>query len=150
MHALFDIVVTFGGQLMAGEAPSEMTNRMIRRLARDGRLPAVASPGDLAALIDDLCQRLHYAMGAGDALPDPLPAGMVHVLRLPSQSSARAAHTELTTLGGTEASVDAADGEWNAFARFSEHPPDQSFLDRQRQLEDLARRHGGRYVGAQR
>src|SRR5215207_1553638 len=103
--ALFHIVVTFGGQLMVGRAPPTMTGTMIRRLADDGLLSADASPGDLAALIDDLCRRLHYAMGANDRLPDPRPPGMIHVLRLSSESTARAVGAELTASGGLDASV---------------------------------------------
>ena len=149
MRALFDIVVTFGGELMVGEAPPTMTGTMIRRLADDGRLSADASPGDLGALIDDLCQRLHYAMGANDRLPDSRPPGMIHIVRLSSESAARAVGAELTASGGLDVSVHLIDGEWETHARFSEHPPDQGFDDRRRRLDELALRHGGRYAGAQ-
>jgi hypothetical protein len=102
------------------------------------------------ALIEDLCQRLHYAMGTDGPLPDPLPPGWTHVLTLPSESAAQAVQAELVATGGRDVRTVAADGAWHTYARFPEHAPDQAFEDRRRRLEELAHRHGGEHGGAHR
>jgi hypothetical protein len=149
MHALFDVVVVFLGQLVAGETPPELTARIIRRLARDGYLASNASVGELAAVVGDLCQRLHYAMGAYDTLPEPSRRETSYTLALPTEQAAHACEAKVTAMGALATSVTAADEGWHLLARFPDLPPDPSFRDRVTQLQALARRHGGQYAGAQ-
>jgi hypothetical protein len=73
IRALFDVVVVVLGELLGGQVPPDLTASMIRRLAKDGFLGGDASVGELGAVIGDLVQRLHYAMGAYDSLPEPSP-----------------------------------------------------------------------------
>jgi hypothetical protein len=150
VHALFDVVVVFLGQLEAGEATPELTTRMIRRLAGNGFLATDASEGELAAVVGDLCQRLHYAMGAHDTLPEPSLRETTYTLVLPTEKAARACDGEVTTLGALDSSVSVGDHGWHLLATFPDVAPDSTFRDRVVQLEALARRHGGRYAGAHR
>ena len=149
VRALFDVVVVFNGQLLAGEAGPDLTARMIRRLADDGFLAADASVGELGAVVGDLCQRLHYAMGAYDELPEPGARQTTYILLLPTVEAARAGQADLAALGGRDVLVAVDDEGWRVTAGFPDLAPDPAFHDRVAQLQALARRHGGRYAGAQ-
>jgi hypothetical protein len=149
IHALFDVVVVLLGELIEGQVPAELTARMIRRLAKDGLLGHEASAGELGAVVGDLVQRLHYAMGAYDSLPEPSPRTTTYSLLMPTEAAARACQAELTALGGSDVSVRdlGADG-WKVLTTFSELSPDRAFREREAQLEALARRHRGQYSGS--
>jgi hypothetical protein len=150
VRALFDVVVVFLAQLVSGEASPELTDRMIRRLAGDGHLAADASVGELGAVVGDLCQRLHYAMGGHDTLPEPSPRATTYTLVLPTQQKAEACEADVRAMGGSDPTVAAGDQGWDLSATFADLAPDSAFHDRVAQMEALARRHGGRYAGAQR
>ena len=137
--------------VVAGQAAPDLTDKMIRRLAEGGFVAPDASVGELGAVVGDLCQRLHYAMGAHDTVPDASPRETRYALLMPTEAAARACQVELIASGGGDVAVDAADNDgWNVFASFPDLPPDRAFRDRVAQLETLARRHGGRYSGSQR
>jgi hypothetical protein len=151
IHALFDVVVVLLGELVGGQVPAELTAMMVRRLARDGFLDHEASAGELGAVVSDLAQRLHYAMGAYDSLPEPSPRTTTYSLLMPTEAAARACQAELTASGGSDVLVRdlGADG-WKVLTTFPELSPDPAFREREAQLEALARRHRGRFSGSQR
>ena len=75
LEAIFGVVVVLEGELLNGELPSDLTRRLIRRLTEHGPLPKGATAGELRALLADLGQRLHWAMGVDMPYPDPAHAG---------------------------------------------------------------------------
>jgi hypothetical protein len=148
VHALFDVVVNVYAALFNGSVPPRLIEKIIRRMTEDGFLDEGASVGELTATIGDLVQRLHYAMGSGDALPDPSPREVWHSLHTPTESAGTACCHELAELGSSAVELREAEPDgWEVAAAFPELPPDQSFADRVAQLEAVAQRYGGRYTG---
>jgi hypothetical protein len=151
VHALFDVVVVFLGELVGGQAPPDLTASMIRRLAKDGFLSGDASVGELGAVIGDLVQRLHYAMGAYDSLPEPSPRETTYRLLAPTEPAALACRAELIASGGSDVLVrDLGVAGWEVLTTFPDLSPDPAFRAREAQLETLARQHGARYCGSSR
>ena len=139
--------------LHADGLPEDMADRLRERLAARGLLPHGASKGELNALLADLAQRMHWAMGgeADDRYPAAAPREVTFEAGFPpgAGEAAEAFRTAAVTLGGRSASVDRsapAPGHSVAVV-FSELPPDPAFQDREAQLVDLAARHGGEYRG---
>ena len=134
-----------------------------------------ASKGELNALLADLGQRMHWAMGgeSDDRYPAAAPREVTFEAGFPpgAGEAAEAFRAEAVTLGGRSASVDRSAREpapapvdryspapapvdrsgpargHSVAVVFSELPPDPAFRDREAQLVDLAARHGGEYRG---
>lgn len=150
VHALFDVVVNVYSALFSGLLPPGVVDEMTRRIANDGFLDEDVSAGELTAFIGDLVQRLHYAMGSGDTLPDPSPRLTWHIVHVPTESVGAACRSELIELGSPAVDVREAEPDgWEVVAAFPELPPDQSFADRVAQLEVVARQQGGQYTGSE-
>jgi len=150
IHAVFDVVVVFHSELLSGAAPPDMVRRMTNRMTRDGFLPPGASAGELAATIGDLVQRLHYAMGSDDVLPQASPREIWHSLQAATESAALACRDELIELGSPAVVVREIEPDvWEALASFPDLPPDPSFEARRTQLQGLAQRLASRYSGWQ-
>jgi hypothetical protein len=72
--ALIGITGMLGGELMLGQLDGDLERHLRERLTRDGLLGAGRTE-DLTAALDDLGQRLHYALGAYDQPPPSTSAG---------------------------------------------------------------------------
>ncbi len=165
LHALFAVLLAVHGALSWDELPDEMYERLAGRLAQDGLLPADATKGQLNALLADLAQRMHWAMGVGEEYPQPIPPGVVHAVVMPGgEADAEAFASAAAALGGRDvwarpgrtAWTVLADGRrrptdppgtWLVAVTFDEMPPDEDFRAREAELTVLAERHGGRYSG---
>ncbi|GAA0794440.1 hypothetical protein [Spirilliplanes yamanashiensis] len=164
LSALFAVLQCVSGALQRDQLPDRMHAFLARRLATDQLLPPGASKGEVNALLADLARRMHWAMGLGDAYPDPGPRAVVHDAVLPGEGAARAFLAEATTLGGRDgrarpgrdAFTVGPDGApapagpadtWLVAVTFTELPPDPAFRDREEELAALAERHGGYYTG---
>ncbi len=165
LHALFAVLLAVHGALSWDELPDEMYERLAGRLAKDGLLPPDASKGQLNALLADLAQRMHWAMGTGEEYPQPIPPGVVHDVVMPGgEADAEAFATAAAALGGRDVwarpghaawtvlpdgrrrPIDPP-GTWLVAVTFDEMPPDDDFRAREAELTVLAERHGGRYSG---
>jgi hypothetical protein len=150
MLALFDVTLTFYAELFNGEVPPGITSRLVRRMADDGLLSSGSSAGELAATLGDLVQKLHYAMGSGDTLPQASPRETRHSLYADSAQAIETCRDALIDVGSPAVEVQEIEpGRWEALASFPELPPDPSFDQRVTQLEGLAARYGCRYSGSQ-
>ncbi|MEV0811371.1 hypothetical protein [Micromonospora sp. NPDC050200] len=153
LQALFGVLVTVHGHLMADELPPDLVRRLLSRLTDHGPLPDGASAGEMNALLADLCQRMHWAMSEeyGD-YPEPSPRRTTYYLDLPNEPETVAACiASLTDLGGqaSEQSLErpVPPSRRHIAAAFPDLPPDAAHHARVAQLAALARRYGGRYAG---
>ncbi len=150
MLALFDVTLMFYSELLDGEVPPKIVSRLNRRMAEDGLLPPGTSAGELAATLGDLVQKLHYAMGSGDVLPEPSPRATWHSLYADTAQAIETCRDALIETGSPAVEVrEIEPGLWEALASFPELPPDPSFDQRVMQLEGLAEQCGCRYSGSQ-
>jgi len=147
---LFDILVVLLGELTLGQVPSDLTERFIRRLSKDGLLPAEASVGQLSVTVADLVERLRFAMGDYASYPAPVPRLTGHDVSVPSHDAAQACRSRLMQWNAlaVEISNDADRSVWEVKASFPELAPDPSYHRRVAQLQDLAAEHGGEYLGS--
>jgi hypothetical protein len=150
MLALFHVTLVFYSELFNGEVPPETVTSMVHRMSEDGLLSPEASAGELAAIIGDLVQKLHYALGSGDVLPEPSPRETWHSLHASSRHVAESSRDALIDVGSRAVVVrEIQPGVWETLASFPDLPPDRSFDQRVTQLGELAERHGCRYSGSQ-
>ena len=151
MLALFDVVVVFAGEVLAGQVSPDLTAHIVRRLAKDGLIAEDASVGELGATIEDLIQRMRYALGEYPALPEPSRRETTYILSVPSYEAARACQDELATRGGSDVTVrETEEHRWEVLATFPELAPDPSHEARFAEVRELAVQHGGRVEGWQR
>ncbi|MEV0899457.1 hypothetical protein [Actinoplanes sp. NPDC049802] len=138
------------GHLFDDELPPALVEQLLNRLTHHGPLPDGATPGELNALLADLCQRMHWAMADdhGD-YPEPMPRRTTYYLDVPDDET-ETCMAALTALGG-EVSRHPADpgrpNNWSIAAAFPDLPPDPSHHARIAQLSALAHRHGGEMTG---
>ncbi|MEU2612615.1 hypothetical protein ABZ570_13715 [Micromonospora sp. NPDC007271] len=151
LEAIFGVLVTVHGHLLADELPPDLVRRLVDRLTDRGPLPEGASVGQLNALLADLCQRMHWAMAEdrGD-YPEPMPRRTVYHLDVPDEA-VDACVAALTALGGEVSLQPAEDGTHpnrrRIAAAFPDLPPDPSHHARVAQLSLLATRCGGHFSG---
>jgi hypothetical protein len=147
--ALHYLVAVTEGHLVGGELPPHLTQAVIKGLTDRGLLPPDSSPGDLTALLSDLGQRLHWAMGAGADYPAPMVHRTTHNLELPHERVAESIE-ELVRLGGQDIEVRPSTSQRGeqVSVSFAGLPPDSDYQDRVTQLTALAESHGGQYAGA--
>ena len=151
MLALFDVVVVFAGEVLAGQVSPHLTAHIVRRLAKDGLIAEDASVGELGATIDDLIQRMRYALGEYPALPEPSRRETTYILSVPSYEAARACQDKLATRGGSDVTVrETEEHRWEVLATFPELAPDPSHEARFAEMRELAVQYGGRVEGWQR
>ena len=153
LEALFAVLAVVHATLHADGLPDDMVGRLGRRLADRGLLPRGASKGELNALLADLAQRMHWAMGGGsdDRYPAAAARGVTFEVGFPpgAGAAAEAFRAEAVMLGGRSAPepIDrSAPGRLVAVS-FPELPPDPAFQAREARLVELATRHGGEYCG---
>jgi hypothetical protein len=146
LETIFSVVATVHGELLAGSLPPDLVRRLIGRATGRGQLPDGASPGELNAVLADLCQRLHWAMGHGAGYPAPAPRRTTYHLDIPDHA-ADACAAELAGLGGTVHMRHAEPGRRHIDVDFPDLPPDPGHRARVAQLSALAERHGGEFTG---
>ncbi|MEU8301392.1 hypothetical protein AB0C04_29405 [Micromonospora sp. NPDC048909] len=163
LAALLGLSLVLHGPLVAGQLPSDVTQRLIRRLTEHGPLPAGASEGDLSLFLHDLAQRLHWAMGYGAEYPEATARQTTYYIDLPGLSAVEACRAELTELSPQRLATYrpgeagrlmtsnehlAAGLDWQLVVAFPELIPSPAFEARVRALSALAQRHGGRLAGS--
>lgn len=163
MATILGLDVVLHGWLLTGELPPDLSRRLIRRLTDHGSLPEGASEADLSLLLHDLAQRLHWAMGHGDAYPADTPHQTTYYIDLRSDSASESCRAELAELGSgrvvtfvpgdpdrpmTHDEHIAAGLEWQLAVTFPEVEPSPSFEARVEALSALAERHGGLFAGS--
>ena len=163
LASLLGIDAVLHGLLLTDGLPSDVSQRLIRRLVEHGPLPPGATESDLSLLLHDLAMRVHWAMGDGEEYPAASPHRMTYLLDLPGESAAAACKKELTAMGALSVSTTgpgdrrrtatsneniAAGLVWSVAAEFPEVAPGVAFDARVRALTALAERYGGQYAGA--
>jgi hypothetical protein len=151
LEAILGVLVVVHGHLLADELPPDLTRRLISRLRHHGPLPADATPGELNALLADLCQRMHWAMSEDPGgYPGPAPRRTMYFLDIPNGQIV-ACTAALLDLGGEVSRQSSGDSGtsagWQLAASFPELPPDPGHHARVAQLSSLASRHGGQFSG---
>lgn len=150
LEAIFGVLAVVHGNLLAGQLPLDLVRQLINRLTRHGPLPDGASPGELNALMSDLCQRMHWAMSHdyGD-YPEPMSRRTTYYLDVP-KGETDACTTALINLGGEVSphrNDDANHPSQHIAVAFPDLPPDPGHHARVAQLSTLVRRHGGEFAG---
>ncbi|BCJ48288.1 hypothetical protein GCM10010168_26480 [Actinoplanes ianthinogenes] len=147
LAAIFGVLVVVHGDLHAEQLDPDLTAHLIRRLSEHGPLPAGASPGELNALLGDLCQRLHWAMGVGEDYPEPSPRVVTYQLGMPDEEAAGAVARQLSADGGTVTTVPSSASSWLVEATFPDLVPSAGHRHRTDYVTMLAEQHGGSYLG---
>jgi hypothetical protein len=170
LAALLGVVAVVHGQLMIGDLPPDLTQRLIRRLSEHGPLLPGSTAGALNATLTDLGRRLHWAAGADMEYPAATPQRTTYELSIPAGCVAAciaalrdagaddiqdgpltATGWEMRPTGPGGAlqrhSTDVPDGR-TVTATFPDLPLDPAYQDRIVQLRALAEHHGGQYQGA--
>jgi hypothetical protein len=100
LEAIFGVLAVVHGNLLADQLLPDLVRQLVNRLTRHGPLPDGASPGELNALLGDLCQRMHWAMSYdyGD-YPEPMPRRTTYYLDIPD-GEIDACTTALINVGG--------------------------------------------------
>ncbi|RKN48208.1 MULTISPECIES: hypothetical protein [Micromonospora] len=163
LAAMLGIGATLHGLLLAGDLPTDISDRIIRRLMNRGALERAASTGDLSILLHDLTQRLHWAMGHGEEYPPDTPRQTSYFVDLPTAESATSCLAALSGLGALSTDLRVTAGQedtptegvgptpglhFRAIATFPEAAPEPGFDLRVRQLTQLAERYNGQFAGS--
>lgn len=172
-RAILGIVSTTSGYLMANELPADLTDSLIRWLAERGPLEEGASAGDLNLLLGDLAQRMHWAMSDEDVpYPAPSPRRNTFHLEVPA-AAVQSCIDALAAIGGTGIRTEPGPtGSWTTrptgpngelerystdipgsrtvLVDFADLSPDPAYRERVRELDALAGRWGGRFLGSDR
>lgn len=151
---ILGVLAVVSAWMLSGDA-DPLADDIRDRLHRDGAISTVESLGEAAFVVERLCDQMHYTLGAyGDERPEsgPVPSMSVHMLGLPDRDRALECLAELSALTPSEARiVDSRDNDPRYSAEvaiaFPGLPPDREWIARRNQLDEIARRHGGRWVG---
>ena len=141
------------GELYGGDAGT-LGASIRARLSMDGAISSPESMGEAASVLERLGQQMLYVLGVyGDDRPEdaPKPALYVHSLALPDQEQAESCMAEISPLLPARARIVESrqfDPDYlvEIEAAFPELPPDPEYFQRQDQLDEMARRHGGRWA----
>jgi len=146
LTAILDVLVSVGAQLAADELDPALADRLGRRLKKHGVLEDT-SPGQINAVVSDLCRRLHWAMGSETDYPAAAPRATVHRMRFDDEPTARAMVSWVTRSGGRgELRTDA--GSWEVAATYPDLRPSPQHRQRVVELSRVAESHGGEYLGS--
>ncbi|SCE92595.1 hypothetical protein [Micromonospora mirobrigensis] len=168
--ALLGVLSILSGHLMAGALPVGLVDGLVRRLTEHGPLRPGASAGELALLLEDLAQRMHWAMGDGDdPYPEASPRRNTYRIEVPAEAVPPCVDA-LVALGGADIhilpgstgnwttlpagpdgelerhSTDVPDGR-TVLVDFPDLIPDPAYHERVRQLTVLAEHLAGRFAG---
>ncbi|RZU51301.1 hypothetical protein EV385_3114 [Krasilnikovia cinnamomea] len=159
---LFGLVVTVENWLRQEELPAPLPDELGQHLEERGVLAVGASTGELVAVLADVAQRLHYAMGAGEELPEPMPRETHYSLYVPTEAAALACKETAYGWGSTEVLIRARDFDqrrdiepyrrdlgWEVLAAFPSLEPDPAHRDNEARLAVLAHAHDGVFSGHQ-
>ena len=131
MAAGFSARLVAGGHLERGE---------------DGILP---SAGRVSVAMDNLIERLRFALGEYDSEPSSSPEATAHILRFPTEASAAECKAELVGDAIDILVVPEVDQPgWRLYAVYPELSPDPDFRSRSRAMDAVAQRFGGAYSGS--
>ncbi len=148
--ALISILATLEGELLAG-IDSPLWNRLANRLRGQGVLsPTTAGRAGLRIAVANLNQRLRYALGEYDELPEPDDGLADHHVRFDAQAKAVAFVGAMEGLGvqaRAYASNDPNSGPYLVIVTTGEPVLTPGFEQRDEQVRDAAQRTGGFYVG---
>ncbi len=73
VRAMIGLLAVIETDIMAGEVPEHLANRLLKRFVVVGLLNQRSSPSDLRQALNDLNQRLRYARGEYADPPAPIP-----------------------------------------------------------------------------
>ena len=146
LTAILDVLVSVGAQVAADELDPALADRLGRRLRKHGLLGEV-SPGELNAVIADLCRRVHWAMGDGSSYPAAAARVTVYRMRFGDVRSAREVVAWVEQSGGG-ASLSGGSDSWEVAATYPDLWPSAEFEQRVASLTQVASEHGGSYTGA--
>lgn len=155
VEVLIGIVATLTGNLLGGDVDPDTSAAFAERFVSAGLLEPAPDgnplpAGEVGLALEDLVQRLRYAYGDYDEIPEPLPRIVAHVLELPSEEAARMSHDMLPSgqMRDAEFYHDGTNA-WQLVAYYPELRPGRDFDQRAAALRQIATRHGGRYSGSQ-
>ena len=151
---ILGVLAVVSGSMLSGDS-DDLADSIRARLHRDGAISTLESFGEAAVVVERLCDQMHYTLGAyGDERPEagPLPTMALHMLALPDRDRAAECLAELSALAPAEARiVDSRDNDprysVEVAIAFPGLPPDQEWIERRDQLDELAKKHGGRWAG---
>jgi hypothetical protein len=166
-EVLVGILAILQGQLIGGLLDDEVTEKLATRMVRagvlkresDGSLP---SAGRVGVALEDLNHRVRHALGETHAVPPSAAEAVMHVMLFPTEEQAVGAGAEVQgslrppqVEAVPDRGPDLLEPEtgreqgWYLSVVCPELPPDTAFRERERSLEEIARRFGGTYTGFQ-
>jgi len=146
LTAILDVLVSVGAQLAIDELDPSLADRLGRRLKKHGALDDT-SAGQINAVVSDLCQRVHWALGTGTDYPVAAPRVTVYRIRFGDEQSAWNFLSWIGQSGGSgEVRHDA--GVWEVAATYPDLRPSAEHQQRIAELTRAAESHGGEYAGA--
>jgi hypothetical protein len=146
LTAILDVLVSVGAQLAIDELDQSLADRLGRRLKKHGVLEDT-STGQINAVVSDLCQRVHWALGVGTDYPADAPRVTVHRIRFGDEQSAWNFVSWIGQSGGS-GEVQRDGGIWEVAATYPDLRPSAEYQRRIAELTRIAERHGGEYAGA--
>lgn len=155
LQALIGILAVLQGELLAGSS-DELALALRRRMSAAGLMTATYEETDVGRLqiaLDDLNQRLRYAVGECDEVPEPRldRAATRHDFSVPDDGRARAFAQALRASGAGGVIIEMGSDEpkiAHVSGTFPELAPNPDFFERRAQVRELVARHGGRYRGS--
>jgi hypothetical protein len=150
---IFGVLAVVGTSMLVGDS-DELANSIRRRLSRDGAIPTPEAMGEASVVVQRLSEQMLYVLGAlGEPRPElrPMPTLSVHSLALPDQDSADACLADIQVLEPARTRmVDSRSDDLRYTVELDIAlpglPPNADWLERQRELIVIARRHGGAWV----
>jgi len=154
VEVLIGIAAIMDSHMKGGAVDEGMVAQFAARFVNAGLLEpqgpgGVPSAGRVAVALDDLIQRLRFAVGEYDTEPEPAPPATEHVLTFPTATLAENCKAELSE-GALRVLMEPDEGgSWRLLAAYPELAPDPDFQERERSLQATARSCGGKYSGSQ-
>lgn len=147
---LLDLVAVTNGAILTETFPAGPAEKLQKRMRDHGLLRPESSVGELCAVLEDLGQHLHYALGAYDEPPPPKRRMTTFVLTFPSRAACEACAPLVAALGGLEIRVGLNGAQqWELLADFAVLPPDTAYQETRESLDRLAQSHKGEWTGSQ-
>jgi hypothetical protein len=145
VRTLIGVLATLTGAMRV-DWPTDVPDRILHRLVRNGVLGDSNHRSEAEAGLEDLCQQLRYAYDqCGDARPAPHALAWTHQVAFPEQASA-SAFVEVFDPGESLGVAARAEngGDVTVLVAFADLPPDSGYTARAASLSSLADRFGGR------
>jgi hypothetical protein len=148
--ALIDLLAILEGELLEGEVSDELLGKLATRLRDQGQIRAdLYDRAGLRLALNDLNQRVRYALGEYEDPPEPGDGLAHHFVGFDTETDANRFREAMTALGLQPVQVPSDDesGPVQLMVTSGEVLLSRGFELRDKQIQDTAHEAGGRYIG---